>query len=141
MGNFTDGDVSDLKDIAAGKSNPFVSGGGAWRRQFGSGARKDAPAATPAPAPQAPASAPRSIDDDGPHSLGDTKKMANGGMVGKKQAMFENSGADKEPPGMREGSKREEMLDRAQMRGGVQAPKVPNPTFAPFGKNPGAKPA
>jgi hypothetical protein len=46
------------------------------------------------------------------------RKFAKGGdMMNSKMKMFEKSGKDVEPKGMREGSKKEEAMDRKQMMG------------------------
>jgi hypothetical protein len=55
---------------------------------------------------------------------------------------FEKSPADKEIPGMAEGSPAEKAMDAGQARmAPTHAAKKPNPPFMPFGKHPGAKPA
>ena len=51
---------------------------------------------------------------------------------------FEKSPADKERPGMREGSPAEKAVDAHQSR--HPAPKKPNPPFKPFGTMPNATP-
>jgi hypothetical protein len=51
---------------------------------------------------------------------------------------FEKSPADKEKPGMPEGSPAEKAMDARQSP--THAPKKPNPLFKPFGTVPNATP-
>jgi len=47
---------------------------------------------------------------------GESGLFAKGGVMDKEMKMFEKSGKDVEPKGMREGSKKEEAYDRMQMK-------------------------
>jgi hypothetical protein len=62
-------------------------------------------------------------------------RFANGGKIGGFPGNFEQNAKDVEKSGMREGSRREEAMDRKQ------AAKIPNPPIKPFGTKPGATPA
>jgi len=70
-------------------------------------------------------------------SRGKVEAHANGGMVGRPNP-FEKSPADKERPGMAEGSPAEKAMDARQSH--QPAPKKPNPPFKPFGTMPDATP-